>query len=116
MQRVTVLEPGRGILEYGTLSRQEIAVMGLLLEHLSNKAIAAELRISEHTVKDYVARLMRGLRVPSRCGLVAYSVTYPQIFLGSAAPIGLHPAGCLCGGHYCAVVRAARLRRAKAAA
>ncbi len=53
------------------LSRRELEVVGLLAVGLSNREIAAQLVLSEHTVRRHVANILHKLRVPSRAGAVA---------------------------------------------
>jgi DNA-binding CsgD family transcriptional regulator len=55
----------------GLLTRRELEILRLLARGLSNEAIAAELVISEATVKFHVVNLLRKLRVASRAGAVA---------------------------------------------
>lgn len=55
----------------GLLTRRELEILRLLARGLSNEAIAAELVISEATVKFHVVNLLRKLRVESRAGAVA---------------------------------------------
>ena len=50
----------------GGLSDREMEVLGLLAEGLPNKAIAARLQISEHTVKFHVTAILTKLGAQSR--------------------------------------------------
>lgn len=55
------------------LTRRERAVLLLLAEGASNRTIAADLHLSEHTVKGYVAQLMEKLGARSRLQTVVYA-------------------------------------------
>lgn len=55
-----------------TLTAREFEVMMLLLNGYTYKAIAAELNISENTVKTYVKNIYSKLKVNSRTGLIRY--------------------------------------------
>jgi len=54
----------------GMLSKREIQVAELAAQGYSNKQIAAEFLLSEHTVKNYLARAFEKLGVSSRCELL----------------------------------------------
>lgn len=53
---------------------RELEVLELLGAGLSNKAIAAELTVSEHTVKFHVASILGKLRVTSRAAAVTAAI------------------------------------------
>ena len=53
------------------LSKRELQVAGKIMEGLSNKAIAAELFISERTVKFHCANIYKKLNIRSRTALIA---------------------------------------------
>jgi DNA-binding CsgD family transcriptional regulator len=53
-----------------TLSPRELAVVKLLLEGKSNKQIALQLGITEGTVKNHVASIMRKLKAANRTDVV----------------------------------------------
>lgn len=53
------------------LTPRERAVLRLVAEGKTNRAVANELHVSPHTVKDYVSRLMRKLGASTRTELVA---------------------------------------------
>lgn len=57
------------------LSPREEQVVALVAEGLSNRAIAAELRLSEHTVKKYMFRIFDKLGISTRVELVLYAVS-----------------------------------------
>jgi DNA-binding NarL/FixJ family response regulator len=55
-----------------TLTRREEEVATLVARGLTNRQIASELSISEHTVANHVARAMRKLGLSSRSQLAAW--------------------------------------------
>jgi DNA-binding CsgD family transcriptional regulator len=58
----------------GGLTQREIEVLGLIAAGVTNKAIAAALVISEHTVARHVQNMLQKLGFSSRAGLAAYAV------------------------------------------
>jgi len=56
------------------LSDREGEVLNLVAKGASNKEIAAELFISEHTVKTHLHNIMRKLRVSNRSQVAAYAI------------------------------------------
>jgi len=63
------------------LTEREIEVLGLLAEGLSNKAIAQELAISDHTVKFHVNAIMTKLGAQSRTAAVVQAMRLGLIVL-----------------------------------
>jgi DNA-binding NarL/FixJ family response regulator len=63
------------------LTAREIEVLRLLSEGLSNKAIAARLNISEHTVKFHVNAILGKLGAESRTEAVVRATRLGLIFL-----------------------------------
>lgn len=63
------------------LTDREIEVLGLLAEGLSNKAIAQELAISDHTVKFHVNAIMTKLGAQSRTAAVVQAMRLGLIVL-----------------------------------
>ncbi|TPN89666.1 alpha/beta fold hydrolase [Mesorhizobium sp. CU2] len=59
--------------EPATLSARESEVVSLIADGKSNAAIAAELSLSEHTVKRHVANILLKLDLPSRAAAAAFS-------------------------------------------
>ena len=55
------------------LTARESEVVSLVADGKSNAAIAAELRLSEHTVKRHVANILLKLDLPSRAAAAAFS-------------------------------------------
>jgi len=58
------------------LSPREEQVVASVAEGLSNREIARELKLSEHTVKKYVFRIFEKLGVSTRVELVLYAVNH----------------------------------------
>lgn len=58
------------------LTPREEQVVALIADGLSNRAVALELRLSEHTVKKYVFRIFDKLGISSRVELVLYAVNH----------------------------------------
>ncbi|MGX7876513.1 alpha/beta fold hydrolase [Mesorhizobium sp. ORM6] len=56
-----------------SLTARESEVVSLIADGKSNAAIAAELRLSEHTVKRHVANILLKLDLPSRAAAAAFS-------------------------------------------
>jgi DNA-binding NarL/FixJ family response regulator len=57
------------------LTKREEDVVRLLAEGLQNRDIARELKLSEHTVKNYLFHIFDKLGVSSRVELVLYAVS-----------------------------------------
>ena len=57
------------------LSKREEEVLHLLAEGLSNRSIAATLKLSEHTVKNHIFRIFDKLGVSSRMEAVLYAMS-----------------------------------------
>ena len=62
--------------EPAALTARESEVVSLIADGKSNAAIAAELRLSEHTVKRHVANILLKLDLPSRAAAAAFSVRH----------------------------------------
>ncbi len=58
------------------LTPREEQVVALVADGLSNREIAAELRLSEHTIKKYVFRIFDKLGISSRVELVLYALNH----------------------------------------
>ena len=58
------------------LTPREEQVVALVADGLSNRQTAAELNLSEHTVKKYLFRIFDKLGVSSRVELVLYAVNH----------------------------------------
>jgi len=57
------------------LTPREEQVVALVADGLSNRGVARELGLSEHTVKKYLFRIFDKLGVSTRVELVLYAVT-----------------------------------------
>jgi DNA-binding NarL/FixJ family response regulator len=58
------------------ITPREEQVVALVAEGLSNREIAQELRLSEHTVKKYLFRIFNKLGISTRVELVLYAVNH----------------------------------------
>ena len=66
------------------LTSRELEVLKLVAQGMSNKEIAAELYISENTVKNHVRNILEKLHLHSRMEAVVYAVR--EKILDSVAP------------------------------
>jgi len=73
------VEPTPGAL----LSKREEEVASLVAEGLTNREISQRLRLSEHTVKNYLFRIFDKLGLSTRVELTVYALSRPGVF-GSA--------------------------------
>ncbi|MER9924027.1 helix-turn-helix transcriptional regulator, partial [Mesorhizobium sp. M0048] len=62
--------------EPAALTARESEVVNLIADGKSNAAIAAELGLSEHTVKRHVANILLKLDLPSRAAAAAFSARH----------------------------------------
>lgn len=60
------------------LTRREEDVVALAVNGLSNRQIARELRLSEHTVKNYMFEIFEKLGISTRVELVLYTLNHRQ--------------------------------------
>ena len=60
------------------LTPREEQVVALVAEGLSNREIAQELRLSEHTVKKYLLRIFDKIGISTRVELVLYAVNHGE--------------------------------------
>jgi DNA-binding NarL/FixJ family response regulator len=60
------------------LTPREAQVVALVAEGMSNREVARELKLSEHTVKKYLFRIFEKLGISSRVELVLYAVHHPD--------------------------------------
>jgi len=58
------------------LTPREEQVVALVADGLCNRAVALELRLSEHTIKKYLFRIFDKLGISSRVELVLYAVNH----------------------------------------
>jgi DNA-binding NarL/FixJ family response regulator len=72
----------RGIAE---LTKREQEVVDAVAEGMSNREIAARLRLSEHTVKNYLFRIFEKLGVSNRVEVAFYGITRPPAVSTPAA-------------------------------
>jgi DNA-binding NarL/FixJ family response regulator len=56
------------------LTRRELSVVSLVAEGRSNRDISQELRLSEHTVRNYLFRIFNKLGVSTRLELAVYAI------------------------------------------
>lgn len=83
--------PGGLIASISTpLARRELEVVQCAAKGRTNRAIAAELGLSEHTVKNYLFRAFEKLGISSRGELLFYLATRGHIFSTKQTPDGPH--------------------------
>jgi DNA-binding NarL/FixJ family response regulator len=70
------------------LTPREEQVVALVAEGLSNRAVASELNLSEHTIKKYLFRIFDKVGVSSRVELVLYAVNHGDPLHGGGIPSG----------------------------
>lgn len=70
-------------LEHAPLSARESDVVRCVAEGLTNREIAARLKLTEHTVKNYLFRIFDKLGVSSRVEVVLYALGNPDGRLSS---------------------------------
>ncbi len=70
----------------GLLSARETDVVRCLAEGLTNREIALRLKLTEHTVKNYLSRIFDKLGVSSRVEVLLYAVRNANQQRSSAAP------------------------------
>jgi DNA-binding CsgD family transcriptional regulator len=75
-RRAARLRASHGQAASSLLSPREEEVLRLVAEGLSNKQIAKQLTLSEHTVHRHVANILVKLRVSSRAAAAAYAVKH----------------------------------------
>lgn len=68
------------------LTKRELAVVECVAEGLTNREAAAQLNLSEHTVKNYMFRIFDKLGVSSRVELILYVASQMQSGLGASRP------------------------------
>jgi DNA-binding NarL/FixJ family response regulator len=61
------------------LTKQEHAVVHWITEGLSNREIAAQLKLSEHTVKNYIFRIFDKLGVSKRVEVILYALNQREL-------------------------------------
>jgi len=59
------------------LTKREIDVVKLVVDGLTNRAVAEKLGLTEHTVSNYLFRIYEKLGISSRVELVLYSLKRP---------------------------------------
>jgi two-component system nitrate/nitrite response regulator NarL len=82
-QRSSLIEPPPV-----SLTPREGQALSLLVEGLSNKQIASQLGISQHSAKRYVANVLAKLNCPNRTLAAAYAVRFGLVNDNGAKPIG----------------------------
>jgi DNA-binding NarL/FixJ family response regulator len=61
---------------FGALTEQELNILALVTEGMTNKEIAAKVFLSEKTVRNYVSSILSKLDVSSRAEAAAYAVRH----------------------------------------
>ncbi len=67
------------------VSRRESDIVRLVVEGLSNREIADRLKLSEHTVKNYIFRVFDKLGVSNRIELVHYALAHREVLVDTAS-------------------------------
>jgi two-component system, NarL family, nitrate/nitrite response regulator NarL len=75
------------------LSKREQDVVRCVAEGLSNREIARRLKLTEHTVKNYLFRIFDKLGVSSRVGVVLYVFRFRKDLAESSVSDDAHTAG-----------------------
>jgi DNA-binding NarL/FixJ family response regulator len=60
------------------LTQRERQIVQLVAEGMKNKEVAAALKVSEHTVRNYLFRIFEKLGISSRVELVLYALSWPE--------------------------------------
>jgi DNA-binding CsgD family transcriptional regulator len=68
------------------LTKREEEVVRLVAEGMQNREIAKELKLSEHTIKNYLFHIFEKLGVSSRVELVLYAVSSAKSVQASSVP------------------------------
>ncbi len=79
------------------LSKRELEVVWALAEGLTNREIAEQLKLSPHTIKNYLFRIFDKLGVSSRIELLFMALSQPD--LGHAQKGGMSIGSIAAGGH-----------------
>ena len=82
-----LLEAGRAVKTHVKLTRREEEVLNGVARSLANKEIAANLNLSERTVKFHVSSLLAKFRVRGRMELVREAAQLPNSSLPAAEPV-----------------------------
>jgi len=82
-----LLEAGRAVKTHVKLTRREEEVLNGVARSLANKEIAANLNLSERTVKFHVSSLLAKFRVRGRMELVREAAQLPNSSLPVAEPV-----------------------------
>ena len=67
------------------LTRREESVVRLVVQGMVNREIAEQLRLSEHTIKNYLFRIFDKLGVSNRVELALYAVARLKLDAEAAA-------------------------------
>ncbi len=68
------------------LTKRELSVVTLVAEGRSNKDISQELRLSEHTVRNYLFRIYNKLGVSTRLELAVYALNQRDTAQAEVSP------------------------------
>jgi DNA-binding NarL/FixJ family response regulator len=66
----------KGSTSESSVTARERQVLGLLADGLTNRQIAEQLVVSEHTVHRHVTNILRKLELPSRTAAAAHAVRH----------------------------------------
>ena len=87
-----LLQAGRSAASSVKLTRREDEVLGGIMRSLANKEIAADLNLSERTVKFHVSSLLAKFRVRGRMELVREAAQLPKSSLPVPEPVATREA------------------------
>ncbi|HEY2119263.1 MAG TPA: response regulator transcription factor [Candidatus Acidoferrum sp.] len=72
------------------LTKRELSVVTLVAEGRSNRDISQELRLSEHTVRNYLFRIFNKLGVSTRLELAIYAINNQRVVADLHSPTEAH--------------------------
>jgi DNA-binding NarL/FixJ family response regulator len=74
--RVRAANKADDVSAFGDLTQQELAVLALLAEGMTNRQIAVKLFLGEGTVRNYVSSVLSKINVSNRAEAAIYAVKH----------------------------------------